>query len=145
MIAACPANAECFIHIRLGYDDFPTAYSPSDAVGVWLAQVRAVARGCVARANASRARPKGNVGECLKSTPDSTFYSNDGGHNWVVMSPERVIFEVSNHGALVTGALTERPTNELVRFVFVSFARARAITSLCDWQTDLHGQRRRDV
>lgn len=54
------------------------------------------------------------MGECLSDKAESTFYSSDGGHTWVVMSRERVIFEVSNHGALVTAAATDRPTNELI-------------------------------
>jgi hypothetical protein len=35
----CPKDTECFLHLRLAPEDFPTAYSPTDAVGVWLAQV----------------------------------------------------------------------------------------------------------
>jgi hypothetical protein len=50
----------------------------------------------------------------LSEKAESTYYSSDGGRTWVVMSTERVIFEVSNHGALVTGAVTDRLTNELI-------------------------------
>jgi hypothetical protein len=94
---ACPNGAavgNCSLHLR--FDSFPTPYAPTDAVGVWVAQ--------------------GNTGDCLSQAfgNDATWYSNDAGRTWLQMSKEKVIYEVSNHGALVTGAPTERPTNELV-------------------------------
>jgi len=58
---------------------------------------------------------QGNTGDCLRAGGNTaTWYSNDAGRTWLLMSSEQVIYEVSNHGALVTGAPTERPTNELV-------------------------------
>jgi hypothetical protein len=92
--SSCPDQRECYLQVLLNSADFPTAYSPSDAVGVWITS--------------------GMVGDCLdtKAATYGTFYTSDGGANWVEVSSKPLIYEVSNHGALVVGSPIKQLTNE---------------------------------
>jgi hypothetical protein len=90
---AC-STGDCFLHVLLNSNEFPTAYSPSDAVGVWITS--------------------GMVGACLdpKAASYGTYFTSDGGANWQTMSQTPLIYEVSNHGALVVGSAIKTLTNE---------------------------------
>ena len=72
----CHDNEFVFIVCFMIVKEFPTAYSPSDAVGVWLSP--------------------GTVGECLSpdSSNDHTYYSNDSGLKWYTMAKDRVSDDV---------------------------------------------------
>jgi hypothetical protein len=91
---SCDASSsQCSLHLLM-FNEYPGVYSPTDAVGLWISD--------------------GMVGECLNmhASTYGTYYSNDGGATFTTMSKDPLIYEVSNHGALVVGALVKAMSNQ---------------------------------
>lgn len=94
--ACAPGAQDCTLHLVMPPADFPGVYSPIDAVGLTISD--------------------GMVGQCLDLNAKSygTYVTWDGGASFVTMSKEPLIYEVSNHGALVVGAQIKTLTNQFV-------------------------------